>query len=291
MPSHIALVDPILVFAFLRKEFSLHPVMTNKYYNTFILKPFFKMMEAVPVEEFDKDQGSEDDAKRMMEHVSETLHQGKNILLYPQGALARQGYQSIIGKKSAFSACQHAPEGTKLITVNIRGLRGSRSSFAWNGKSPSLFWFFCKGFFFLLMNVFVFVPKRTVTIQLSDATKMLRKAEKSGLDIFNMQLEKLYNADGEEQIHYTSGFWFYNTVLHHHIPTKIEGAMDTLRKKVDYSTLKYPKSTLAFIDEKIKAIKPEYVGEILLDTNLVLDIYFDSLDMAELKSSVSIAFP
>ena len=106
-----------------------------------------------------------------------------------------------------------------------------------------------------------------------------------------MQLEKIYNASGEEQIQYVSGYCLYNTVLHHQAPTKIDGAMDTLRKKVDYSTLKYPKATLEFIAEKIKTIKPDYKDEISLDTNLVLDIYFDSLDMAELKSSVAVAFP
>jgi long-chain-fatty-acid--[acyl-carrier-protein] ligase len=110
------------------------------------------------------------------------------------------------------------------------------------------------------------------------------------LDIFNIQLEKIYNALGEEQIHYISGLWFYNTVLHHHAPSKIEGALDTLRKKVDYSTLKYPKETLKFIEEKIRTIKPDFTGTLNLDTNLVLDIYFDSLDMAELKSSVATAF-
>lgn len=67
--------------------------------------------------------------------------------------------------------------------------------------------------------------------------------------------------------------------------------MDTLRKKVDYSTLKYPKDTFRFITEKIQTIKPEYEGEISLDTNLVLDLFFDSLDMAELKSAVAAHFP
>ena len=120
MPSHVALVDPIVVFAFLRKQLPLCPIMTQKYYSNILLKPFFKMMGAVPVAEFEKDQGTGDDAKVMMEKVSEALQQGKNMLLYPQGELARQGYQSIIGKKTAFYACQHAPKETKLITVNIR---------------------------------------------------------------------------------------------------------------------------------------------------------------------------
>ncbi|MDR0861072.1 MAG: 1-acyl-sn-glycerol-3-phosphate acyltransferase [Candidatus Peribacteria bacterium] len=290
MPAHIALVDPLIIYSFLRKQIRLHPVATKRFYNNPFLKPLFKIAGTVPVDQFDQDQGSTENAQEMMQHLSDALNRGEHVLLYPQGGLARQGYQSIIGKKSAFYATQHAPKGTKFITVTIRGLWGSRSSFAWDGKSPSFTWFLCKGGFLLLCNLFVFTPKRKISIQLSDATNNLTQAEEEGIDYFNVQLEKIYNASGEEQIQYTSGLWFYNTVLHHHAPSKIEGAIDTLRKKVDYSTLKYPKETLRFVEEKIRTIKPDFTGEISLDTNLVLDLFFDSLDMAELKSSVAVAF-
>jgi long-chain-fatty-acid--[acyl-carrier-protein] ligase len=227
----------------------------------------------------------------MMQQLSVALARKEHVLLYPQGELAKQGYQSIIGKKSAFYAVQHAPKGTKYIMVTIRGLRGSRSSMAWDGKPLSFTRFLCKGLYFFLLNLFFLTPKRKVSIQLSDASENLQKAQDKGLDYFNVQLEKVYNAQGEEQIQYLSGLWFYNTVLHHHVPTKIEGSLDMLRKKVDYSTLKYPKDTFTFIVEKVKTLKPDFKGEISLETNLVLDLYFDSLDMAELKSSVATAFP
>jgi long-chain-fatty-acid--[acyl-carrier-protein] ligase len=43
--------------------------------------------------------------------------------------------------------------------------------------------------------------------------------------------------------------------------------------------------------QRIKVIKPDFQGEIMVSTNFVLDLYFDSLDMAELKTSVVSAFP
>jgi hypothetical protein len=109
-----------------------------------------------------------------------------------------------------------------------------------------------------LLNLLFLTPKRKVSIQFFDTTEELRTAQKKGLDYFNVQLEKIYNAQGEEAIHYLSGLWFYNTVLHHHVPSRIEGARDTLRKKVDYSLLKYPKETFQAIEEKIRTIKPDY---------------------------------
>lgn len=291
LPSHVALMDPVLLYCILRTKISLHPVATRKFYDTLFLKPLFKLLGTIPVEDFEKDQGGIEDAEKLMKTLKEQLQQGENVLLYPQWTLARQWYQSIIGKKSAFYACQAAPKDTKILAVSLRGLWGSRSSTAWNGKSPNLFLFLLKWVFFYIVNLFVLLPKREITIEISDVSKELRQAEKAGLDIFNIALEKIYNAKGEESISYVSAFWAYNTVAHHLPPSKIEWALDTLRKKVDYSQLKYPKDTLHYIEQKIFEIKPEYQWTIDLDTNLVLDLYFDSLDMAELKSSVAAHFP
>ncbi|MDR2415445.1 MAG: hypothetical protein LBD75_02280 [Candidatus Peribacteria bacterium] len=55
MPSHVALVDPLLVYAFLRKKIPLHPVSTRKFYDNMFWKPFFKRIGAIPVDEFEKD--------------------------------------------------------------------------------------------------------------------------------------------------------------------------------------------------------------------------------------------
>ncbi len=291
MPSHVALVDPILLYCVLRKKVSLRPLATRKFYDNWVLKPFFKLCGAIPVEDFEQDQGGTEDAERLMKSLKEHLQQGDNILLYPQGALARQGYQSIIGKKSAFYACQVLPADTKILTLSFYGLWGSRSSPAWHGKSPNLFRFLIKGCFFYLINLFFLLPKREVTIEITDVSKELRKAKQLGLDIFNITLEKIYNTRGEEPISYVSAWWVYNTVAHHLPPTKIEGSLDSLRKKVDYSQLKYPKDILRYITQRILEIKPDYTGTIDLSTNLVLDLHFDSLDMAELKSAVATHFP
>jgi 1-acyl-sn-glycerol-3-phosphate acyltransferase len=75
MPSHIALVDPIIIRSLLNKKVVLHPVMTKLYYSNIFLHPLFRLMHAVPVEEFDRDKGSLEDATRMMEQVSKSLNE------------------------------------------------------------------------------------------------------------------------------------------------------------------------------------------------------------------------
>lgn len=44
-------------------------------------------------------------------------------------------------------------------------------------------------------NLFVWTPKRKVEIEITDGTDKLRKAVKKGLNDFNSELEKIYNAD------------------------------------------------------------------------------------------------
>ena len=75
MPSHIALVDPLIIWALLSKRAVIHPVMTKLYYSNVFLHPLFRMMQAVPVEEFDRDKGSLEDATRMMNQVSKSLNE------------------------------------------------------------------------------------------------------------------------------------------------------------------------------------------------------------------------
>ena len=53
----------------------------------------------------------------------------------------------------------------------------------------------------------------------------------------------------------------------------------------------YPEDILKKVSDIVKKIKPEYSWKITLDTNLILDCFFDSLDMAELKSSIQSTYP
>ena len=75
---------------------------------------------------------------------------------------------------------------------------------------------------FGLLNLLFFIPKRKIEIVITDQTKHLQQALPGGLDLFNIALEKIYNANGEEPFQYISGLSRYNTVRHHPIPTKIE---------------------------------------------------------------------
>ena len=290
-PSHVALMDPFIVFAFLWKNRKLNPVVTENYYNV----PFFRMILnsvwAIPVVDFTKEKNKDLDTSVIVWRVIDALKNNHNVLLYPQWALARQGFQSIVGKKTAFYISQQAPKDTKILTVNIRGLWGSRSSRAWTWKNPNLVLFLLKGLRFVVWNLFFFVPKRNVEIEIKDSTALLHKAEKKWIDAFNQELEKFYNAKWEEKLNYISGLCWYNTVKYHKEPEVIPWSIKDLQKSTFNSNVEIPEKVVDKIISVIKKIKPEYSWKFDLNTNLVLDCFFDSLDMAEMKATVQSLFP
>ena len=289
-PAHVALMDPIILFCFLREKWKISPLMTEYYYNIPILKYFFRIIWAISVTDLTKNKQKSLDTKQIIWQVINFLQEWNNVLIYPQWSLARQWFQSIVGKKTAFYATQQAPKDTKILTVNIRWLRGSRSSWAWNGNRPKLSVFTLKGLLFTLSNFLFFVPKRTVEIDIQDQTSRLHKSAEKWIDIFNQELEKIYNFQWEEEISYLSGLFWYNTTKYHKPPKKISGSLSDFRKLENSDYWDIPGEILKKIVSTIKKIKPEYKDKINQDTNLVLDCYFDSLDMAELKSVIQSSF-
>ncbi|MCR5412463.1 MAG: 1-acyl-sn-glycerol-3-phosphate acyltransferase [Patescibacteria group bacterium] len=291
LPSHVALVDPMILFAVLSQKCKVHPVVTSSFFENPILKPFFKLIGAVGIGDFEADQGSKENVSLVIQNLLQQLEQKQSILLYPQGALARQGFQVLNGKKTAYELTKNAPKRSKILTVSIKGLRGSRSSYAWTGKSPNLFLFFLKGIGFSLLNGLFFIPKRDVFITIENQTNSLKKIAQKGIDDFNTTLEHVYNQGEEEKIHYLSGLFYLNTVRYHPIPSKIVGSIEDLKSAKDFSQEVLDNEVQTFIIHKIKEIKPDFQEEISVNSNVVLDLMFDSLDVAELKSSVLAHFP
>jgi len=289
LPSHVALMDPVIMFAFLWEKKWLSPVVTEDYFNIPVLKQIFKSIWAISVPDLTKN--SKDlDAAAIVADAVKALENDRNILLYPQWALARQWFQSIVGKKTAFLISQAAPKDTKILTVTIRWLWWSRSSRAWTWKAPNLALFVLKGLRFVIWNLFLLVPKRKVEIEIKDSTQLLHKVEKKWLDAFNQELEKIYNAKWEEKLNYLTGLCWYNTTKNHKEPDVIQWSIKDLKRTSFNWKADIPADILNKITAIVKKIKPEFTGKIWLDTNLILDCFFDSLDMAELKSTVQSAF-
>lgn len=169
---------------------------------------------------------------------------------------------------------------------------------AWNGARPKLFFTFLKALWYLIANLFIFLPKRKILIEILDQTSTLKELSQGDLVSFNQYLEDFYNQRGEEKLNYLSHYFYFNDVKHKKLPATITNSIASLQDIQSYDTSKFSNDIVDFVSSELKKIKnltPE--TNISLDQHLVFDLYLDSLDMAELQKyhslhlSQSIQYP
>lgn len=160
------------------------------------------------------------------------------------------------------------------------------------GSRPQLFLGFFKTLRYFLANLFFFVPKRKILIEILDQTSELKKLSQGDLVSFNRYLEDFYNQNGEEKLNYLPHYFYFNDVKHKKLPSTINNSIASLQKTVSYDTSKFSTEIIDFVTSEIKKIKNLSSDlDIPLTQHLVFDLYFDSLDMAELKNTILSTYP
>jgi 1-acyl-sn-glycerol-3-phosphate acyltransferase len=198
LPNHQALIDPVILVSHLYRYTTVTPVISEKYFDIPVAKTFFQLLGAIRVSDLESGSRDTQVLKVITRSVVKGLRRGKNIVLYPSGQIAGQGYEKIFNKKSAWHIVKKLPDEALVVGVRITGLWGSMWSKARTGKSPNFFVQFLKGMFYVLANLLFFVPKRTVTIEFEDLTISARKIASEGQKPFNNYLEEFYNLRGVE---------------------------------------------------------------------------------------------
>jgi long-chain-fatty-acid--[acyl-carrier-protein] ligase len=208
LPNHQALVDPIILLSQIYRYSTATPVVSEIYFDLPVVKSFFRGWGAVRVS--DLENGNRDTLvlKVIVRSVIKGFKRKNNIVLYPSGQIAGQGYEKIFNKKSAWHIVCKLPEEVQVVGVRITGLWGSMWSKASNGKSPNFFLQLVKGFFYVLANLIFFVPKRTVTIEFENLTSDAKEIALQGQKPFNTYLEEFYNLHGEESPLFLKHFFY-----------------------------------------------------------------------------------
>jgi len=300
LPNHVALIDPQILMTFLNNYIKLSPVASEKFFEVPVLKQVMKAVWTIPIWEMDA-WADKEKVKKVFDEVVKALKNGKNILIYPSGEIYKQGFESIIWKQSVYNIAKNMPENTKVVWLRQRGLWGSMWSKAWDAGKTWFFSLFFKWVFIVFANLIFFVPKRKVNIELEDITKQINLYKNMSLGEFNKYLENFYNTpllnkEGQgvfsEPINYIKHYFYFNDVKNKKAPEIIPGSLADLEntKKLDLSEIDDGVKNKIF--EKIAEMKPHpnplLKGE---GTNLILDLFFDSLDLAEIKSFVQANFP
>lgn len=95
---------------------------------------------------------------------------------------------------------------------------------------------------------------------------------------------------------YYRHYFYYNNVATKEIPA-IEGSEEMMKKVKDYTNIKFEQPVFDAILAHIKMMKPILFADdgkphkdITMNTHVVFDLFFDSLDTAELKSFVQTTY-
>lgn len=293
LPNHVALVDPRILLSFLWKYTFLSPVASEKYYNKPVLNQIMRIFGTVPIGDMTAWASSED-VQKVFEKVVDAMKSWKSILIYPSGQIYRQWYESIKWKQSVYQIVQHMPQNTKVIGVKTRWLWGSIWSMAWDNGNTSFWKIYLKCIWYVIANGIFFVPKRRVSIYIEDISFQVQKEKKQSLDNFNLFLEWFLNTEKgkkyEEPTRYLKHYFYYDNVGNKIPPECISGSEADLKKSQSIDTRNIDDSVKKEIQEKIARIKEISQETIQEDSSLILDLYFDSLDVAEVKSYIQSHF-
>ena len=289
LPNHQALIDPQILWAFTAKFCTASPVVTESFYNIPLLNSIFKSMNAVPVSDLASGSRDTEVLNTITNQVSKAIFEGKNVLLYPSGQIAGQGYEKIFNKQSAWKIACNLPENGQIIGVRINGLWGSMWSRAWIGKSPNFLTTMLKGICYTFINLLFFLPKRTVTIQFEDITKIAKAEAAKGRNEFNNKLEDFYNQNGTESVRYIKHFFFANSSKRQ-LPERIEFSVDDLLNSNSFNEDDIDKNALSEISKIISKISNIQVDQIKAISNIALDLNIDSLSLVEIINEIETTF-
>ncbi|WP_289054419.1 AMP-binding protein [Carboxylicivirga marina] len=289
LPNHQAIMDPILLFTHLYKFSSAVPVMLSSYYDIPVAKSVFKAWGAVRVSDLEGGSRNTNVLDQIVSSVDKGLEMEKNIVLYPSGQIAAQGYERIRNKQSAQLSVQNMPDEAEVIAVRISGLWGSYWSRAWMGKSPSFFPTLLKSIALIFFNLLFFMPRRHVCIEFINISKDAKAKSQEGKTEFNEYLEQVYNANGEEPVSYIK-YHFLASKLKRSLPTNIVGSDKTLKANLE-PVHNIPDDVFDKVSKCIAIILELDKNSIQKESYLQLELGADSLNIVEIISEVENQFP
>jgi long-chain-fatty-acid--[acyl-carrier-protein] ligase len=200
LPNHQALIDPFILLGNIYKYTSVLPAVSSKYYNIFFVKALFRKWGAISVSDLENGSRNVNVLQEVSRATLKGLRRGKNMVIYPSGQIANQGFEKIANKKTAFTVVSRLPENCMVVGIRIQGLWGSMWSKAKTGKSPDFFTQALKGIFYIIANLIFFLPRRNVQIEFVDITNYAKENTANGRHEFNQALELFYNVHGEEKL-------------------------------------------------------------------------------------------
>jgi long-chain-fatty-acid--[acyl-carrier-protein] ligase len=164
LPNHPGLVDPLLVLGAVWPSLKPRPMVYEGNFNNPFLRLLMKLLNAVRVPDLDQASAkARSRARQAVEVVITGLRSGDNYILWPSGRIQHNGEERLGGARALADILQAVPEA-QIVLVRTRGLWGSMFSYAQTDEHPNLIGRYAAGVGWLLANLLVFMPRRTVDI-------------------------------------------------------------------------------------------------------------------------------
>ncbi len=194
LPNHPAYADPPNLLVRLWPWFKMRPMLLETNFQNPVLAPIAWLLRAINVPDVTTASAeSRQRAEEAVQSAAEALKAGANVILWPSGRLQRGGIERIGGTRSVADILSDVPNAT-VVLVRTRGLWGSMYSYAPTTASRiNLAKLIIKGFFIWMSNLFVFAPRRRVSVIL-EAFPQDQRPEPTR-EALNPWLEKWFNAD------------------------------------------------------------------------------------------------
>jgi 1-acyl-sn-glycerol-3-phosphate acyltransferase len=137
LPNHNALVDPVIIMAWLFPRFRLRPLADEYQVGRTALGRVVTVFGTYILPNMDRrGPAARDGMKKAVESLIEGLRSGESILLYPAGRIKRQLIEDL-GSASGVEAIVKALPDVRIVLVRHDGLWGSAFGWAAKGRMPS----------------------------------------------------------------------------------------------------------------------------------------------------------
>jgi long-chain-fatty-acid--[acyl-carrier-protein] ligase len=278
MPNHPAFVDPPLLVTALWPAFRMRPLLLETNFQNPVMWPFAFLLRGIRMPEISKASAeSRARAEAAVAEVVAALKNGESVILWPSGRLSRDGSERLGGARTAADVLAAVP-GVTVVLARTRGLWGSMFGYA--DREPFMFSALFRGLALWAANLFLFAPRRRVTVTLEAFTPD-RRPEPARENV-NRWLEEWYNADTpRETPTYVPRHFLFGPRAHEFPPPPPPKEFDLARVKPE------TKTAVAHIIEE-KTGRPLSGGETA--ETLLGQLGMDSLDAMDVTLAVEQRF-
>ncbi len=276
LPSHVALIDPVILMAIVNRGFRPRALADEYQISLPVVGMLARLFGVRALPNMERQGLSVMEAtRRALEETIAGVLAGESLLFYPSGRL-RQQYLEEIRAASGTDVLVKAVPDARVVLVRQTGLWGSSFSLAFDGSMPNAFATAWRGFKYLLLNGVFFMPRRDVLIEFVEPGDFPRHENRMAI---NRYLEEFYNAQAPKNTYVPYGFWEKGGVRE--LP-------DPEVRRVSGDAAEAPEATRRIVLEEMTRLTGR--PDVTLTDRLAQDLGVDSLAAAELVTWVEKEF-